>query len=438
MKQFRYNATSANGKLVKGILEAANKKEAKLLAQKLTLSKKLTLRDLETRSTFLYRIQRPDQEVVKGEQQAFSKDELQQALERLGYTVLKIEKKLFEFKGAVPDEEITSWINLCADLLEENLPYEEILALLYEDTPNKRMKETIKQIQQDLKEGKEGHEVFQKHADVFGEFPAYMLGVAATSGNMRTIYQNTAKFMQRDAEFKRNMQKAIRSPMMTVLAILGVVVYYITNILPETTEMIAKQGKEMSGMVKNTMAISAFLISNWLPLILAIIIPAGILYYFTRTPNGKLFFDKVMIRIPVFGPLMHKSSIEIFARIFSSLYSGSGENIDVIRIAAKACRNTYIEHRINDIAIPIMLGEGKGIVEAMEATGVFPRTAISRFRSGAETGALKSNTLQLANYYEKETGYRMEKVISTIGLFSTFVIGIGMMYITLLSTQAAM
>jgi hypothetical protein len=84
-----------------------------------------------------------------------------------------------------------------------------------------------------------------------------------------------------------------------------------------------------------------------------------------------------------------------------------GENIDVIRMAAEACGNKFMEHQIKTIAIPMMLERGKGLTEAFEATGVFTKTAISRFNSGAETGTVRQTAIQLAEYYEKETTYRL-------------------------------
>ncbi len=85
----------------------------------------------------------------------------------------------------------------------------------------------------------------------------------------------------------------------------------------------------------------------------------------------------------------------------------------------------------------MMLAEGKGIVEAMEGTGVFTTTAISRFRSGAESGALRSNALQLANYYETETSYRMEKAVSMIDLMVTMIIMVVMVGLTIVSAETS-
>jgi len=139
----------------------------------------------------------------------------------------------------------------------------------------------------------------------------------------------------------------------------------------------------------------------------------------------------------VLGVLLHKTSIEIFCRVFYALYSGSGENIEVIRMAAEACGNKHMENRVKSIAIPMMIQKGAGITEAFEATGVFTKTAIARFHSGAETGTVKNTALQLAEYYEKETTYKMKNVIEFIQLWISLIIMLVLTALTIVSSETA-
>ena len=437
MEQFRYKAKDIRGRVLRGYVEAENKKDAKKQSESIARKRRLNIISIEKKVNFIYRTRRGTQEIQTGEQKAYSKEELQAALEKLGFKVIKVQKKLFDFKGSIPSAEIASWIRLCADLLKENLPYDEILNLLGEDTANKRLREVIQEISKDLKEGKEGDEVFGKHEKVFGKFPAYMLAVASTSGNMTEVYESTAKFMQRDEDFKRNLKKALVTPFITLGVIGFVVGYYVMVIFPETAGIFRKFGKTLPPMTATTLEISDFLLLYWWAVLILIFTPIISFIVFIKTPKGALWLDKHIIHLPIMGELIHKMSIEIFARVFYSLYSGSGENIDVIRIASEACRNSYMEKQMKEVGIPMMLAEGKGIVEAMEGTGVFTTTAISRFRSGAESGALRSNALQLANYYETETSYRMEKAVSMIDLMVTMIIMVVMVGLTIVSAETS-
>ena len=120
------------------------------------------------------------------------------------------------------------------------------------------------------------------------------------------------------------------------------------------------------------------------------------------------------------------------------MYSGSGENIDVIRLASEACGNKYMEHQIKSVAIPMMVTQGKGLTESLAAANIFTETAISRFHSGAETGTVRSTALQLANYYEKETGYKLKSAIDLIQVMVSMVIMVVMIALTVVSSESAM
>ena len=437
MAQYRLKAVSKAGKAVQSEFEAENKKEAQLKVDRLSKTNNLTIQSVDKKSVFLYKIKRPGKKPVNGEQEAYSKEELERALVKLGYQVISINKKLFDFKGGVPMAEVVSFIRLSADLLKQQLTFDEILNLLIEDTTNKRMKEVIKTIQKDLKDGKEGIQVYGKHEAVFGKFAAFMLGVASTSGNMALVFDSTAKFLERDAEFKKNLKRALMMPMVTVLAVIGVVLFYVGYIFPATAELFVDMGITLPPMTAATLDLSYWLRDYWIPLSFAFIIPIAGFIYFSKTNKGALIIDKYMIKVPVIGDLMHKTSIEIFARVFYTLYSGSGQNIEVIKIAAEACRNKYMEKQIKEVAIKRMLKDGAGLIESMEETGVFTQTAISRFRLGAESGALRENAKQLAEYYEIQTTYKMQSVIDVINLFINLFIMIALIGITIVSSETA-
>lgn len=438
MPQFRLKAISQSGKPIKTEFEAISKKEAQKKVAKSLNGNGYKIQDIEQKQTYLYKVQREGKPVVKGEQEAYNKEELERALVKLGYKVHSVNRKLIDFKGGVPTQDIVTFVSLSADLLKQQLPYDEILTLLYEDTQNKKMKEVIKEIQKDLKDGKEGSEVYGKHEDVFGKFAAYMLSVASTSGNMALVFESTAKFLERDAEFKKNLRRSLMMPTVTVLAVIATCIFYVAYIFPATAELFLEFDIILPPMTAATLEMSYWLQAHWITLSLLFIIPAIMFFMFVKTPKGKLLLDKYIIKIPVIGDLLHKTSIEIFSRVFYTLYSGSGQNIEVIKVAAEACRNTYMEKQIKETAIRMMLKDGAGLVEAIEATGVFTNTAISRFRLGAESGALRQNAKQLAEYYEVQTTYKMESVIDMINLFINLFIMIALIAITVVSSEAAL
>jgi len=437
MAEFRYHGMSAAGRPVQGMLAAKNKKSAQLKLSELMRAKRFSLRSLEKKRTYIYKVQKGTDKAITGERKAFSPEELTRALRAIGYRVLSVRRKLLDFNMGPPTNDVVMFIRLGADLLREKLPYDEVLQLLGNDIQNRTLREAIKEISADLKEGKEGKDVFGKQEGALGRFAAHMLGVASTSGNMVEIYESTAKFLERNQTFKKNLRSALIMPAVTVFLLMCAVLFYVGYIFPETAEMFLKFDMELPPMTQFTLDLSHFLTDNIWIILISIFTPLIIGLKFAFSNKGRLIVDRYIIKLPILGSVLHKTSIEIFCRVFTALYSGSGENIEVIKTASEACRNRYMERQIKEITLPMMIKEGKGLVESLEKTGVFTDNALNRLQGGAETGTLRKTALQVANYYEKETTYRMKAIIDWVQVFIAFYVLIVMTAITVVSSETA-
>ena len=311
------------------------------------------------------------------------------------------------------------------------------MVLMANDIQNKTLRDAVKEINAELKQGKDSEKVFLKQEAVLGKFTAHMLGLASKSGNMAEIYDSTAKFLERNAQFKKDLKSALIMPVVTLIILFAAVLYYVGYIFPATAKLFLKFNIPLPPMTSATLALSDFITNNVLLLLAATIIPVVAAIRFFSTDKGRFLLDKYIWKVPVIGSLLQKTSIEIFCRVFYALYSGSGENIDVIKMAAEACGNKFMEHQVKTIAIPMMVEKGAGITDAFEATGVFTKTAVSRFHSGAETGTVKTTANQLAEYYEKETSYKMRNAIDFIQLIISMIIMVVLTALTVVSSETA-
>jgi type IV pilus assembly protein PilC len=441
MPEFRVDGISAAGKSIQGFVEADSLRAAKGKAKLMAEQRKFKVLRVLPRSTFLYKVQRGSEKPINGEQKAFTKAEVQEALSKMGFRVLRINKKLLDFKPTPPPTAIVSFVRVSADLIRQKLPYNEILQLMVNDIENPTLRDSIKEINTELKQGKDSERVFIKQEAVFGKFCSHMLGLASKSGNMADIYDSTAKFLERQLQFKKDLKSALIMPLVTLVALFGAVGYYVAVIFPGMAEIFTRFKIDMAKqapLTHATLQLSEFINNNITLLLIVTIVPVVVAVRFFGTEKGRFILDQYIWKIPVLGPLMHKTSIEIFCRVFYALYSGSGENIDVIKLSAEACGNTYMKHQILTVAIPMMVDKGAGLTEAFEASGVFTKTAISRFHSGAETGTVKTTALQLAEYYEKETSYKMRNAIDFIQLWITMIIMLVLTMLTLVSSETAM
>ena len=356
----------------------------------------LSIQKIYKKRLFLFTIKLPNGRKIKGRQFAFEQKEVDNALRKIGHTNFKTEPALIDIRMKPPFASVLMFVNLSTFLLKEKMSYDKILRMLAEDEPNLTLREALKKIESELKKGKEGTEVFSRYEDVFGKFPAYMLGLATKSGNMAEVHEATAKFMQRDMEYKKSLKKALLSPAMTVFFMFAAVGYYIAVIFPQTAGIFSDFGIELPTMTAATLRLSEFLGKTWRIILLATITPIVILGSYWNTKTGRIKRDKMLIHLPLIGHLLHKSSIEIFFRVFAAIYSGSENNIDTLTAAAEACRNAYIENGVKNVAIPLMLKEGMGLIPALIKADVFNQSTINRLRSGTEAGNILSSAKQIS------------------------------------------
>ncbi|MBN1348172.1 type II secretion system F family protein [candidate division KSB1 bacterium] len=208
MPDFRFEGITLTWKPVQGIISAISQNEARKKAQQLAKHHKVRITRILKRKTFVYKIQKGTDKPTSGEQKAFTKEEVRQALVKLGYKVISVQPKLFDLKLKPPQTDIVTFVRVSADLVREKLPYSEVLQLLIEDVENPTLREVLKEINNDLRQGKDSEDAFKRQEKYLGKFTAQMLGLASKSGNMADIYESTAKFLERRAEFKKNLRSA--------------------------------------------------------------------------------------------------------------------------------------------------------------------------------------------------------------------------------------
>ncbi len=438
VKEFKFTGLGSNGQPIQGTVFAQSKRVAKRKVETLAEKHKFRPGGVQERSVYLYKVRHPNGKIVNGEQKAFSQEEISSALSKMGLEVLKVNKKFLDIQRKPPRQDMIMFVRLAANLLKEKLPFDEVLNLLVNDVSSNSLKQVIRDLNADLKSGMEAQQAFMKHQHMLGKFTAYMLGIASRSGNMAEIYEATARFLERQNEFNKSIRSAMITPAITIAVLIAAFVWYVWYIFPQTAGLFEGFGIELPPMTAKTLEFSKWLDENYV-WVLGLHVAAGVgLILFTRSQKGKFWIHKNLIRIPVIGTLLHKLNIEIFCRVFSVLYSGSGDNISVIKIAAEACGNSYMEHRVKTITVPMMVAQGAELVRSMEASGVFTQMALARFRSGSETGNVRSSAQQMADYYEAETTLKLREAVEGIQTIVAIIITIAICFLTVISSEIAL
>ena len=439
MREFRFVGVGGTGEAIRGNVFAVNRRAAEKRVDVLSDRHDFEPAQIEERFTFKYRVRHIDGKVVRGEQKAYSSAEVLDALERLGLEVLSVRKRIFGQHRKVPSSDLVMFVRLAANMLRRRLPFDEILNLLITDTQNRALKQVIRDLTSDLKSGIDPHQAFMKHQHSIGKFSSYMLGLAASSGNMAEMFDATARYLERKDEFRKAVRSAMITPSITLIITLVAFVWFVWSIIPSMANLFLDYNVTLPPMTRASLAFANWMdVHYWWVLILIVgVLFAGYTYFF-RTTQGKLLMHQHMLRIPYIGPLLHKLNLEVFCRVFGVLYTGSGENQEVMKIAAESTGNLYIEKQIKAITVPMMMAQGTDLITAMEASGVFLPMMLARFRSGSESGGVRDSAEEMADFYEKETNLKMVTAIETIKTATAIVISILVGLLTFITAETAL
>ncbi len=432
--EYRIQATDQSGRPIQRYITSQSIFAARKRARTLAGTYGWKNISVDKKKSYSYRVLRGATQ-IDGVQSAYSKDEVVAALQKLGFTVKSV-NRFYDVRFAASSEEVVTFIGTSAKLLEQKLPYNEILQIMSTHVRDKNLRGALRAIIRDLKEGVDSREAFVRQGKVIGQDTALMLGIASKSGDMKTIFESVAKFVERQADFRKGLLSSMMLPAVTTLALIGALVFYIMYLLPRMVEMLKPVMGEMPPLTAFSMEVSEILRDNIILICASTAAAIGAFYAYIMSFNGRIWFDKWVVRIPYIGRILRNTSSELFCRVLGILYT-SGENIDAIHHAAESSRNRHLEKQMKIVAIPTMLKYGTEFWKAMEMTGFFPEMVVSRFRTAAETGSVKSTSVQLADYYEMENRYAMKNLVNVIEVGVSLVIMFSMVFLTLLSSETA-
>jgi type IV pilus assembly protein PilC len=415
--------------IVAGSVDQAKKRAAAFI------SRNSTIQSIEKKITYQYRV-RQGNKIIEGTQSAYTKDEVVIALKRLGFEIKSVRRQRKLFSSA-PASEIVGFVTQSAKLIEQKLPFQDVLQLMANHTKEKNLRGALREIINDLRNGSDSREAFLRQAPVFGYHTSLMLGIATKSGDMKKVFESVALLVERQADFRKGLTSSLMLPGITALTLVGAIGFYVVFLLPQMMEMLGPRMDKIPPLTAFTLEASAWFKENFIILIGSVVLFCAFFYIYINSPAGRLRFHQYLIRVPYFGSILRDTSIEIFCRVFGIMYTSSGENIDAIQIAGDASGNPYLAYQIRTVAIPLMLRFGVELGKAIEETGFFPEMVLSRFKTGAETGNVKATAIQVADYYQMENGYAMKNLANVIEMSVTIMITLSLVFLTYLSSETA-
>jgi len=308
-------------------------------------------------------------------------------------------------------------------MIAAGLPLMQCLRILGEQTASKTFKKIIGEMISDVESGSTLADAMKKHKNAFTELYVNMVRAGEEGGALETILGRLATYMEKTENLNRKIKGAMVYP--TVIGITTIVAMSVMLIfvIPIFAEMFSSFGGTLPLPTQIVMGISDFLRKYILFLIIAIIVIIVATKSYQKTPQGRVFFDKTALVIPIFGDLQKKQTVARFTRTLATLLSSGVNIISALETTAKTSGNAIVEAAILKARTAIQ--EGESISLPLSKEKVFPAMVVQMIRIGEETGGLEAMLIKVADFYDEEVDAAVETLMSALEPLIMIVLAVG-------------
>ncbi len=354
---------------------------------------------------------------MKGEQDARNANILRAELRKLGInpTVVKPKPKpLFGATGKpIKPKDIAFFSRQMATMMKSGVPIVTALEIIGSGHKNPRMAKMIGQIRTDLEGGSSLYEAISKHPVQFDELYRNLVRAGEGAGVLETVLETIANYQENIESLKGKIKKALFYPIMTIAVALLVSAILLIFVVPQFEEVFSGFGADLPFFTKMIVAASRFLVTWWwlIGLILVGSI-VGFLFAFKRSSKMQHTMDRLILKVPVIGQIMHNSAIARFARTTGVTFRAGVPLVEALGIVAGATGNKVYEEAVlrmrDDVAV------GYPVNMAMKQVNTFPHMVIQMTAIGEEAGALDTMLFKVAEYFEQEVNNAVDALSSLI------------------------
>ncbi|MDI1241826.1 MAG: type II secretion system F family protein [bacterium] len=361
-------------------------------------------------------------ELVSGEREAASQDELRTLLRREQITMTTAsEKNVVSIpklgrRKKVKAKELAVFTRQFSVMIDAGLPLVQCLDILAEQQQNTFFKDVLRQVRQNVEEGATLFAALEKHPKVFDPLYTHMVEAGETGGVLDLILQRLATLIEKIVKLKRSIISASIYPAAVVLVAIGAIAVIMVVVIPQFEQIfigLLGAGELLPLPTRIVMGISNFL-AGWggLTTLVSIIgLSVGTSYYY-KTEKGRWQIDTLLLKLPIFGPILRKIAVARFSRILSTLLSSGVPILQSLDITAKTAGNVVIEDAILKVRAGVERGEN--FVDPLKATKVFPHMVGQMIGVGEQTGALDAMLGKIADFYEEEVDTAIADLLSLI------------------------
>ena len=354
---------------------------------------------------------------VRSSLDASSIETAKSSLRGAGYTILDIKEQTtlnrdieIPFLGNPKAKDMAVFCRQFVSILRAGVSVASVLAMLGQQTSNKKLRAAIREMQADVEKGEALATSMRRHPKIFPTILVNMVSAGEASGNLEESFRQMELYFERSKRTKSKVTSAMIYPCVLIVVMIVVLIVMMTKIIPNFLKTFEDMDAELPKITQGVMAVCEWFKSWWwVPLlVLAALIVGGVLFH--RTNKGKHFFGWLARKTPVVGNLTVKTACATFCRTMEVLI-GSGLTLtDSMDLAASNMGNIYYLEAIRDARA--LVAEGTPLRESLVRTGIFPPMVSKLVGVGEETGDLQSMMGKVADYYDEEVDEATKKLLN--------------------------
>ncbi|NJC45753.1 MULTISPECIES: type II secretion system F family protein [Xanthomonas] len=354
---------------------------------------------------------------MKGEQAARNVNMLRAELRRQGITPTVVKPKPKPLFGAagkkVSPKDIAFFSRQMATMMKSGVPIVGSLEIIGEGHKNPRMRKMVGQIRTDIEGGSSLHEAISKHPVQFDELYRNLVRAGEGAGVLETVLDTVANYKENIEALKGKIKKALFYPAMVVAVALVVSAILLIFVVPQFEEVFKGFGAELPAFTQLIVGASRFMVSYWWVLLFVVAgAVIGFIYAYKRSPRMQHGMDRLILKVPVIGQIMHNSAIARFARTTAVTFKAGVPLVEALGIVAGATGNKVYEEAVLRMRDDVSVGYPVNM--AMKQVNLFPHMVIQMTAIGEEAGALDAMLFKVAEYFEQEVNNAVDALSSLL------------------------
>jgi len=375
-------------------------------------------------ANFSYQAINESGSTVSGAIQAESVENAEQLLLARGYLPSKVTaatrgssasllERIEQALGNVKVNELILFSKQFRSMMQAGIPIIRLLTVLENQTENKALKKTVTAIGRDIREGSTLHDAMKKHPAVFSPLYLSMINAGEISGTIPDVMARLIGIIEHEAKIKNDIKSAMQYPVIVVIA-LGIAFFVLlTFVIPKFVTIFAKAGLTLPWPTKIAMLLYQFLAGYWYVIIMAVVgVIVGFHYWF-KTDSGRLTRDTLILKLPLFGPLLQKAALSRFASIFAILQSSGVPVMQALEVLSGTIGNAAISRQFDIVREKVK--EGQGISGPLGSAKYFTPMVVDMVAIGEESGNIDDMLRQISLHYDDEVAYSVKQLSDALG-----------------------